>query len=277
MLVIHGYGKIHAPGDPFVCPRLIKLLAAKDIRLSGNFDPGYAGMCLHGGERKRITSVSLRASNMRERIARRLIRLETNAQPSRQSRITYGTQPHHTEYLLRRARKLCHSYKVFPGPGVLHQAFHRSLPIPRPLKIAILIFLCVATLEDTLIFLMSWFAPDLWFRLFHGAPPAGLETAFLRRSAGQWLAFAIVQAIAILRWRKAPIWLVVVAAVRFSDFFTDISYVVTAASSLTTLGWACLLPPTLLNGIGIVIMLQGYRLLTTGSPATSFWRDATKP
>ncbi len=142
--------------------------------------------------------------------------------------------------------------------------------MPRPLKIAILIFLYVATLEDTLIFLMSWLAPDLWFRLFHGALPAGLDTALLRRSGGQWLAFAIVQAIAILRWRKAPIWLVVVAAVRFSDLFTDISYVATAAGTLTDLGWACLLPPTLLNAIGIVIMICGYKLLTKKSPGTSF-------
>jgi len=142
--------------------------------------------------------------------------------------------------------------------------------IPRPLKIAILIFLYVATLEDTLIFLMSWLAPDLWFRLFHGTSPAGLETAFLRRSGGQWLAFAIVQGIAILRWRRAPIWLVVVAAVRFSDLFTDIFYVVSSAPSLTTLGWACLLPPTLLNAIGIVIMSWGYRLLVKESPGTAF-------
>jgi hypothetical protein len=141
--------------------------------------------------------------------------------------------------------------------------------IPRPLKIAIVIFLYLATLEDTLIFLMSWLAPDLWFRLFHGTLPAGLETAFLRRSGGQWLAFAIVQAIAILRWQKAPIWLVVVAAVRFSDLFTDISYVVTAIS-LTPMGWACLLPPPVLNAIGIVIMIWGYKLLTRESLATSF-------
>ncbi len=141
--------------------------------------------------------------------------------------------------------------------------------IPRPLKIAILIFLYLATFEDTLIFLMSWLAPDLWFRWFHGTLPAGLETAFLRRSGGQWLAFAIAQGIAILRWRKAPIWLVVVAAVRFSDLFTDISYVVTAPS-LTTLGWAALLPPTLLNAIGIVIMIWGYRLLVKEAPGTTF-------
>jgi len=142
--------------------------------------------------------------------------------------------------------------------------------IPRPLKIAILMFLYVATLEDSLIFLMSWLAPDLWFRLFHGTLPAGLETAFLRRSGGQWLAFAIVQGIAIQRWRRAPIWLVVVAAVRFSDLFTDIFYVVSAAPSLTTLGWTCLLPPTLLNAIGVVIMIWGYRLLVKESPGTAF-------
>jgi len=142
--------------------------------------------------------------------------------------------------------------------------------IPRPLKIAILIFLYVATLEDSLIFLMSWLAPDLWFHGFHGKLPTGLETAFLRRSGGQWLGFAIVQAIAILRWRRAPIWLVVVAAVRFSDLFTDISYVVSSAPSLTTLGWACLLPPTLLNAVGIVIMVWGYRLLVKESPGTAF-------
>jgi hypothetical protein len=139
--------------------------------------------------------------------------------------------------------------------------------IPRPLKAAILLFLYLATLEDTLIFLMSWFAPDLWFRLFHGTLPVGLDTAFLRRAGGQWLAFAIGQGIAILYWRKAPIWLVVVAALRFSDLFTDSSYVV-SAPSLTTWGWAFLLPPTLLNAIGIVIMVKGYRLLVKRGAGT---------
>jgi hypothetical protein len=49
-----------------------------------------------------------------------------------------------------------------------------------------------------------------------------------------------------------------VAGVRFSDLFTDISYVL-AVPSLTTFGRACLLPPPLLNLVSVVIMLRGYR------------------
>ena len=130
--------------------------------------------------------------------------------------------------------------------------------IARRLKILILIYLWAALLEDTSLFLIAWLAPDLWFQLLHNVAPAGLDIAFLRRSAGQWAAFALAQGIALLRWRKTPIWLAIVAGVRFSDLFTDISYVL-AVPSLTTLGWICLLPPPLLNLVGVVIMLRGYQ------------------
>jgi hypothetical protein len=46
--------------------------------------------------------------------------------------------------------------------------------------------------------------------------------------------------------------------VRFSDLFTDLSYIA-GAPSLTTLGWILLLPPAFLNLVGVVIMLRGYR------------------
>jgi hypothetical protein len=129
--------------------------------------------------------------------------------------------------------------------------------IKRPLKIAILVYLWAAVVEDTAIFLMSWLAPDLWFKVFHHASPAGLEIALLRRSGGQWAAFALAQAITLWRWRKQPVWLAVAAGVRFSDLFTDISYIL-AVPSLTTLGWVFLLPPPLLNLLGVVILLRGY-------------------
>ena len=135
--------------------------------------------------------------------------------------------------------------------------------IERRLRIAILIFLCAALVEDTLLFVMAWVAPDLWFRVFHAALPAGLDIAWLRRSAGQWLAFALVQGVTLWRWKKEPLWLVVTAVARFTDLFTDISYVI-SASSLTQLGWFFLLPPPLLNLIGIVIMLLGYRQMRSG-------------
>lgn len=129
--------------------------------------------------------------------------------------------------------------------------------IGRRLKTVILVYLWAALVEDTVLFLMAWLAPDVWFRAFHGVTPAGLEIALLRRSAGQWAAFSLAQAIALACWRKNPIWLAVEAGVRFSDLFTDISYVV-AVPSLTILGWVLLLPPPVLNLIGVVIMLRGY-------------------
>src|SRR6185312_11055607 len=130
--------------------------------------------------------------------------------------------------------------------------------IAKPLKIAILIYLCGALIEDTGLFLMSWFQPDLWFRLFHDAAPVGFDVALLRRAGGQWAAFALAQAIALACWKKNPVWLVIVAGVRFSDLFTDISYIL-AVPSLTTFGWTCLLPPPALNLIGVLIMLRGYK------------------
>jgi len=141
--------------------------------------------------------------------------------------------------------------------------------ITRPLKILLLVFLWGALLEDTCIFLMSWLVPDLWFRVFHGTLPVGLSLALLRRAGGQWLAFAIVQAIALWRWPRAPIWLVIVAAARFSDLFTDISYVV-SAPSLTLLGRIFLLPPPLLNTLGIGILLCAYRRVANEFLPTAF-------
>ncbi len=140
--------------------------------------------------------------------------------------------------------------------------------IGRRLRILILVYLWAALAEDTLLFLMAWLAPDLWFQVFHDASPAGLEIAFLRRSAGQWAAFALVQAITLWRWRRNPVWLAVEAGVRFSDLFTDISYVI-AAPALTALGWVLLLPPAALNLIGVVIMLRGYEQARTRAGSAS--------
>jgi hypothetical protein len=136
------------------------------------------------------------------------------------------------------------------------------------LRALVLLFLWGALIEDALLVVMAWLAPDLWFRLFHASTPAGLEVAFLRRSAGQWAAFAIAQAVALWRWRRDPLWLVIAAGVRFSDLLTDISYVL-AVPSLTRLGWILLLPPPVLNLAGVVILLRGYgqvAVTRTGAP-----------
>ena len=130
--------------------------------------------------------------------------------------------------------------------------------VERRLRILILVYLWIALIEDSLLFVTSWIAPDLWFRLFHHSIPTDFDVAFLRRSAGQWAAFALCQAITLWRWKKQPAWLAIEAGVRFSDLFTDLSYIIVTARSLTTLGWSLFLPPPLLNLIGVVIMLRAY-------------------
>lgn len=138
--------------------------------------------------------------------------------------------------------------------------------IQQRLGLVLNIVLAAVTLEDTLLFLMAWLAPDLWFRVFHHSSPSVLEVAFLRRSAGQWLAFAVGQSITLAVWRKQPMWLAITAGLRFSDFFTDLSYVL-SAPALTAAGYACLLPPPLLNAIFFGLLLWQYRRsVVSGQP-----------
>lgn len=67
--------------------------------------------------------------------------------------------------------------------------------ITRTLRIVTLVYLWGALIEDSVLFVLSWLTPNLWFQLFHAAVPSALEIAFLRRSGGQWAAFALGQAI----------------------------------------------------------------------------------
>jgi len=135
--------------------------------------------------------------------------------------------------------------------------------ITPPVKALVLLFLGGALVEDTALCVMSWWQPDLWFHLFHHADPLGFDVALLRRAGGQWAAFALVQAIALLRWRMQPLWLVIVAGARSSDLLTDLSYIA-AVPALTPLGWAALLPPAFLNLAFAVTMGAAWRQLREG-------------
>ncbi len=130
--------------------------------------------------------------------------------------------------------------------------------IDRRLKTLILIYLWGALLEDITIFVLSWIAPQVWFHLFHHTTGGPLEIALLRRSGGQWLAFALGQAITLGQWRRRPEWLAVAAGIRLSDLFTDLSYLI-AAPSLTPFGVMLFPIFPILNLVGVVILLKGYR------------------
>jgi hypothetical protein len=136
----------------------------------------------------------------------------------------------------------------------------------QPLKALVLLFLCGSLVEDSVITALAWVVPDLWFQLFHRADPVDLDVALLRRAAGQWAAFAAVQAIALWRWRRQPLWLIAVAGARVSDLLTDISYIV-AVPSLTRLGWTALLPPAFLNAAFIAVMVLACRQMATAPQA----------
>jgi hypothetical protein len=132
--------------------------------------------------------------------------------------------------------------------------------IKKPVEALMLLFLGGALVEDAALWLVSWWRPELWFHLFHHADPLGFDVALLRRAGGQWAAFALVQAIALMRWRSQPLWLVLVAGARVSDLFTDLSYIA-AVPSLTPFGWVALLPPPFLNLAFAATMLLAWRQL----------------
>jgi hypothetical protein len=83
--------------------------------------------------------------------------------------------------------------------------------------------------------------PGLWYHVFHGAwhgsPPGDL--VYLRRTGAQWAGFALVQAIALARWRRDPRWLAAVGGVRLCDIFTD-ALALAVMPSRTVFAWIAL-------------------------------------
>lgn len=71
--------------------------------------------------------------------------------------------------------------------------------------------------------------PSLWFQIFHHAPyedPQGL----LRRTGAVWVAFTLLQFIALVRWTRHPHWLVLIAGVRLTELFSDWTYLLFCTS-----------------------------------------------
>jgi hypothetical protein len=106
--------------------------------------------------------------------------------------------------------------------------------------------------------------PSLWFRLFHGtAAPADL--LYFRRTGAQWAGFALVQAIAIVRWRHDPRWLAAVAGVRLCDVFTDV-VALALMPERTAFAWAALLATGPANAAIARVLLRSAGGATPPSP-----------
>ncbi len=76
---------------------------------------------------------------------------------------------------------------------------------------------------DLSIAAIAFFAPEFWFQVFHGIPYSDPE-GLLRRIGASWAGFALFQILALLKWEREPEWLALVAGIRFSDMFTDWTY-----------------------------------------------------
>jgi hypothetical protein len=106
---------------------------------------------------------------------------------------------------------------------------------------------------DVVLTVAAFALPDLWFRVFHGIAYDDRE-GFLRRCGANWAAFAVLQAIALVRWRREPWWLLVVAGARLGDVFTDWTYLF-FAQDVTWFARASLLttsPGNLVAGVFLI-------------------------
>jgi hypothetical protein len=112
-------------------------------------------------------------------------------------------------------------------------------------------------LTDVILTALGYFFPDLWFSVFHGTSYNDPE-GFLRRCAGNWLMFGVLQAIALWRWKRAPVWLAIVAGARFSDMLTDWNYLYFSAH-ITTMGAIGLFLAGPLNFLAGLYLFKAYK------------------
>jgi hypothetical protein len=85
------------------------------------------------------------------------------------------------------------------------------------------ILLVILILLDVFYVVVIFSSAQTWFDLIHDADYVDPE-ALLKRTAGAWAAFTILQVIALVRWQRAPHWLMVMAGLRFSESFADWIY-----------------------------------------------------
>ena len=122
------------------------------------------------------------------------------------------------------------------------------MPQERPLRDGpVSAVLGALVLTDLVLTVWGFAFPHAWFRVFHGAElvdPQGL----LPRCAANWLAFLVIQIAALVRWRREPWWLYVVAGCRLGDALTDVTCLFACAHATT---WAKIAFPV--AGVGNVL------------------------
>ncbi|HYX29292.1 MAG TPA: hypothetical protein VE863_12060 [Pyrinomonadaceae bacterium] len=104
------------------------------------------------------------------------------------------------------------------------------------LKTFIYLLLAFLVVLDLVLSTTCLVFPDKWFMTFHGVHYDNLDVeGLLKRTGALWVAFTLLQLIALIQWRKAPWWLVLIAGVRLTELFSDWTYIY-VAHTITTIG-----------------------------------------
>ena len=108
--------------------------------------------------------------------------------------------------------------------------------ISHKLKLFINILLVFLVILDLVLSTTCLVFPDKWYMTFHGVHYDNLDVeGLLKRTGALWVAFTLLQLIALIRWKKAPWWLVLIAGVRLTELFSDWTYLY-VAHTMTTIG-----------------------------------------
>ena len=111
---------------------------------------------------------------------------------------------------------------------------------------------------DLVVAVGAFLFPQLWYRILHDAEyvdPQGL----LRRTGAIWVAFSVLQVLALPRWRAACHWLALVCGIRLSEMFADWTYLAFAAS-VTPFGTVALIVTLPANLLICWFLFATYRL-----------------
>jgi hypothetical protein len=117
---------------------------------------------------------------------------------------------------------------------------------------------------DVLLAYVAIARPEQWFRIFHGAPHLDPQ-ALLQRTGAIWVAFALLQGIAAFRFTRATWWLPLVAGVRWTELFSDWTYVA-MADSVTARGLVSLVLAPPINLVLGIYLMKVYRAAPAQAP-----------
>jgi hypothetical protein len=128
----------------------------------------------------------------------------------------------------------------------------------------IYVFLVLLVILDLVLSTTCLIWPDKWFMTFHGVHYDNLDVmGLLKRTGAVWVAFTLLQLIAVFKWEKAPWWLILIAGVRLTELFSDWTYMY-VAKSMTTWGNIGLFispPGNLVFGL---FLIWAYKRMTRG-------------